>query len=1251
MTQAESEVVDQAVCTLIEHAQDAFFVVDRRGKIFFSNEQAEILTGECRKDIEGKKLKDILQITGKEINFTNSETVHVQIKTSQGSIPAELTVNPVKKKGELVSSVLIVRRRPQQTTLCTLESVGSAIQRHSSTQKIYETLKKELAALQIELVLFSFEGSENKFSVGYYTFDRKKIHLTEFIMGIPLSKIDIAIQDDVLRKIREQKSHFFYDMSSFVESATPKVATAQLHKFFSLITSLQGVAVPVIAGDNLTGVLVVLSEDIHPEDASAASALGVQVSAALERADYFENLVADLKALEEKIRTRTQELEKIKSQMESIVQSSVDAIMAADMDGCITFVNKGVETMFGYRKADIVGQSITNYYAKGKEEAKRLRDIIMEKGQIENEELDFLVDGGRIVHTLASLSLLKDMKGTRTGIMAVLKDVTEQKRLQRTLESLNKAVFRIQKSRTKEEIFTVAAEELKRFDFYVLFMLFDRKKTAVRVVYSTAEKALDALEDLNGTPLKEYEFPLHRMLYKKMVKKREAVYLEDAQRVITLVIPPTMIDLSERGEVGGIASNHAVLAPLIIHNETIGILGVISDVITQSDIPSIVAFANQVSTALENARLHEEGRNRADELARNLHQQRLLRELNTNLVLAHSEEEVLDAAIEGIKKLGEPFANISMLNRDRTYAKPVRLEMESSFLRILEKAGEKLIPGFSLMDYEIPVYEEGNIYHIFFENHIPLISSNIAVDEPVMKADLPELYAGFASRDSVVQNVIRAASKVLPYRSSMTFPLVVGGQTIGSLAVISRKVFSQKDFVLIKTVGEMVSSAMERINHSERLTETLNELKAVQRIIALLNTGASLQQIMAHISSSIQKVYHYQFAFPVLLDPSRNSLTFEYVRVPPSIAREVHLLYGADVKDLKYPMTENSPIFRQVLEERKCVIVKGFEELADCMAADQFRSGMKRMTPHFLEAMELGDQITIMIAPLPYGEEVIGILVLGHTKTLTEMDYYRLEYFLDQVGIAVAKSDVEQRLRHSLRELRELDRMKSEFIDIASHELRTPLTTLKLYLEMISMEQYGSLSPPLRERIRVMQDGVNRLEEIINQTLVASRLIKSTLRLEKTPVSLLDISTEVVRQLRPFWKAKNQNIFLESPPDLPEVEGDQQALFTVVSNLVDNAVRYSPKDTEILITFEEHPEEIECMVSDQGIGILPDYYEKVFDEFYTVPSETEYARVDGRTGLGLFIAKGIIEQHNGRIWVESTRGKGSTFHFVLQKMK
>jgi histidine kinase len=98
---------------------------------------------------------------------------------------------------------------------------------------------------------------------------------------------------------------------------------------------------------------------------------------------------------------------------------------------------------------------------------------------------------------------------------------------------------------------------------------------------------------------------------------------------------------------------------------------------------------------------------------------------------------------------------------------------------------------------------------------------------------------------------------------------------------------------------------------------------------------------------------------------------------------------------------------------------------------------------------------------------------------------------------------------------------------------------------------------------------------------------------------------------------------------------------------VDNAIRYSPEYSEILIKLKETVREIECMVIDQGCGIPPEYTDKVFDEFYIIPSETEYARMDGRTGLGLFIAKGIIERHGGRIWVESVLGRGTIFHFVL----
>ena len=1252
MSEGKSELIDQAVRTLIEDAKNAIFVLDKEDKIQLVNKRAVTLTGKSKKDFVGKPFKEMLELTTDAeiiVNELQEKEIFLKgwIKTSQGKIPADIRLSPVRMKRELLGAVLILRPTQRPGLLHSLETLGSLIQRHSNAQNIYETLGGELGALGIALMVFPFE--EDGFSIGYHTFDRRKTHITEFITGIPLSEIRFTMAKNAFKKVMEQKFLFSYDVSSLLQSATPQVTTSELRKFLSLVKLSRGVVVPVTIGDDLRACAVFVSEEFTPEDAAGASALGVQVSAALERADYFEKLVTDLKMLEEQISSRTRELEKVKSQMESIVQSSVDTIMAADMEGNVTFVNKGVKTMLGYSPREILGQNITAYYAKGKKEAKRLRKVIMKKGQIENEALDFLTKDHQIVHTLASLSLLRDEKGEKTGIMAVLKDVTEQKKLQQTLESLNKAAALIQKSRTRKQIFSVTAEELKQLDFYVIFIMFNQQKTAGTVEYITEE---DILTSLEGRTLPEYQLPLDHPTYKKLIKKKEAVYIEDLQRAMELLVPPDMHDISKKGiDLLGITSKRSILVPLVIHDETMGIFGVISHMITAGDIPSIRAFANQVSTALENARLLEESQHRADELARNLREQQILREMNTNLFLAQSREEVLDAAIEGVHNLGRSFANISMLNDEKTHAKPVRLEMESTLLKMVEKAGKAIIPGFTLFDYEVPLLEE-NIYCEFFKNQIPLISSNIDVhDYPVLKADIPELYAGFGARDSVMQNIIKVASRVLPYKSVMTFPIVVGGQTIGSFAVTSQKVFTEDDFVLMKTVGEMVSSAMERISHSERLNETLNELQAVQKITALLNMGASLEQILALISSSIKEVYRYEFAFPLLLDQSRKYLTFEHMILPPSVTERLHD-NGMFLEGFKYPLSGDSPLLRQVLDQRKCLILKGLEELAESISVDAVRREVLRFAPDLFKALNLQlHEINIMVAPLRYGEDVIGILILGHRKLLTEEDFQHLEYFLDQVGIAIAKSDVESKLRQSLKELQELDRMKSEFIDIASHELRTPLTTLKLYLEMMAMEQYGKLSDPLRERIRIMEEGVNRLEEIINQTLVASRLLKNKLNLEKESVSLLDIATEVVRQLRPLWKAKNQNIFLESVPELPEVEGDLRALSTVVSNLVDNAIRYSPNNTEIFIRFAEHPGEVECIVQDQGCGIPPEHQGKVFDEFYIVPSETEYARMDGRTGLGLFIAKGIVERHNGRIWVESTPQKGSTFHVVLPQKK
>ncbi len=1239
-------------------AEDAFFVLDKEGKILFLNKKAEKLTKGSKEDVLGNNFENAITIAEKEEGkgkikkdyIKSNESLEVSIETPQGTVPAEIVFNPIGPAKERAGTVAIVKLKPEKSVfLRSVEAAGSAIQRYSNVQKIYETLGDALKSLDIALWIFPFE--KDFFSVGYHTSDKKKVHITEFVTGMPLSEVRLKFEADAFRKITEQKSLFSSDVSSILESATAMFTTSQVRNIFSLLNFERGVVVPLTHGEELIGVTAMLSEELTPEDTLALSTLGVQVSAALERARHFEQMVVDLKALEEQISTRTQELEKVKSQMESIVQSSVDAIMAADLEGTITFINKGVETMFGYTEAEIIGQPITKYYAKGKKEAKRLRKIIVEKGQIENTELDFLAKGGREVHTLASLSLLRNEKGITTGIMAVLKDVTEQKKLQQTLESLNEAAFRIQKSRTREEIFAVTAEELKQFNFYVVFLLFDEERTVGKIVYVPEKRALKILEDLGGKSYRDYELPLDNLFYRELIRKRKAIYVKDLQKTAEKIIPSEFGDIVEKGiRLLGFAAMKSILAPLIIHGETIGVLAVISHFITANDIPPIMAFANQVSTALENARLLEESRNRADELAQNLEEQQLLRELNTKLFLAQSQDEVLDAAIEGIHRLGRSFSNISIINDRRTHATIVRLEMEPTLLKLIEKMAKAFTGRSTLLGYTVPLWEEDNIYHQFFHSQIPLITPNIEVSEySVIRAELSEVYAGLVPKGSLLQEVVKRTFPLLPYQSVMVFPVIVGGRTVGTLTVTSNGIFSERDFVLMNTVREMVSSAMERIAQAEKLTETFNELRAVQQINTLLNMGASLEEILDQVCTSIKEVYCYQFAYPLLLDPSRRFLSFDHVSIPDKLAKRIRKILGVDIEAFKYPISEDSTLFKNI-KEKKCMIRKGFEEIAQEIPVDKISSALTTLSPVLSKTLGLeSDENSIMIAPLPYGEEVIGVLLLGHEKSLTEEDFQHLEYFLDQVGIAIAKSDVESRLRKSLKELRELDQMKSEFIDIASHELRTPLTTLKLYLEMMALEQYGKLTAPLKERIQVMEEGVTRLEEIINQTLVASRLIKNKLKLNKKPISLLEIATEVVHQLRPLWDAKNQNIFLESPPHLSEVEGDKKALFTVLSNLVDNAVRYSPEHTEILLTFTEHPEEVECMVTDQGGGISPEHLEKIFDEFYIVPSETEYARMDGRTGLGLFIAKGIIEQHKGRIWVESTVGEGSTFHIVVPK--
>lgn len=243
---------------------------------------------------------------------------------------------------------------------------------------------------------------------------------------------------------------------------------------------------------------------------------------------------------------------------------------------------------------------------------------------------------------------------------------------------------------------------------------------------------------------------------------------------------------------------------------------------------------------------------------------------------------------------------------------------------------------------------------------------------------------------------------------------------------------------------------------------------------------------------------------------------------------------------------------------------------------------------------------------------------------------------------------LEEGQKKIIEELKEIDRAKTDFINTASHELKTPLTALVGYLDMIELGRFGEVSDELREKLNIMKVNTDRLHQIINELIDSARLIKGV-ELKPKKVSLVKTTNTAINLLKPLWEEKNLSIEFTAIEEIPEVEGDEEEILKLVNNLLSNAIKYSPKGESITISIDDKEDEIQFNIADKGTGIPEECIDKIFDKFYIVSSDDRYARVDGRLGLGLYIAKGIVERHGGKIWCESVFGVGSTFHFTLPK--
>jgi PAS domain S-box-containing protein len=239
---------------------------------------------------------------------------------------------------------------------------------------------------------------------------------------------------------------------------------------------------------------------------------------------------------------------------------------------------------------------------------------------------------------------------------------------------------------------------------------------------------------------------------------------------------------------------------------------------------------------------------------------------------------------------------------------------------------------------------------------------------------------------------------------------------------------------------------------------------------------------------------------------------------------------------------------------------------------------------------------------------------------------------------------------HDITRFREEEEMKSTFASIISHELKTPVALIKGYAQTLARPDAEWDAETARQSLQIIEEEADRLEALINNLLDASRIQAGGLRLDFDDVDLQTLATKVAEAYR--TQTEHHQIELDFPKPLPLVRGDEERLRQVLTNLVGNAIKYSPNGGVIRIGGwrEAVPDaptltRVVLYVADQGIGIPPQELDKIFDRFYRVDSTLR--RSTTGSGLGLYLAKAIIEGHSGEIWARSEPGKGTTFFIAL----
>jgi K+-sensing histidine kinase KdpD len=449
----------------------------------------------------------------------------------------------------------------------------------------------------------------------------------------------------------------------------------------------------------------------------------------------------------------------------------------------------------------------------------------------------------------------------------------------------------------------------------------------------------------------------------------------------------------------------------------------------------------------------------------------------------------------------------------------------------------------------------------------------------------------FSGQDSVIALALRAI---------LCAPLRVRGEIIGVIYVDNRAqagLFTQGDLEMLNAFASQAAAAIENARVYTRtdrnLADRVEELESLARFARQVNRHESLAEVLESTRTWVLEGTSASEVWIALLDREGSG-------------ENISVAIGPGKGEILSPQ---HPLLKPVLEGN---------------------------TPHIFEPQQ--DAPARLAVPIMGAKAPIGVLVAESERAFPKEDLQFLVRLANQVAVAIDKVSLYDRVSASNLE-------KAKFVSIVSHELRTPMTSIMGYTDLLKQGGLGEVNEKQMDFLSVIRKNVGRMSTLISDLSDIYKVESGRLHLEPIALPMRAMVERTLESLPEELASKNHNITIRIPEDLPKVYADPSRVEQILKYLIDNAIRYSPENSQIEISGKIDGESVHVAVKDQGLGISEADQSQLFTQFFR--SERNEVREEQGWGLGLSVVKNLVELMGGEVGFESRLDRGSTFWFTL----